>query len=213
MSTDRRHSTGAPPRRRVRLSNSLHPVLNEYDLLRSAHSSVRTSRNLAAGHSFTRLFFLLGSDSHCSLVCQHRLSRGKFPFRVGTLGASGRGTARIRGTGRRWRDWSVSKVNGLLAEITARKRRQKYHMICRLRILCGRIASTTVAPYLLDRLIASPQFCGSPLRSPAVLLDFFRVSYPRIWDLGRWQRPSSQSFPEPSALPCIQVFHVSSLAP
>src|SRR5580700_699430 len=43
------------------MPNSLQPVFSEYDLLRSAHSSVRTSRNLAADHSFTRLFVSVGS--------------------------------------------------------------------------------------------------------------------------------------------------------
>src|SRR6266849_3644771 len=44
------------------IPNSLHPVFNEYDLLRSAQSRVRTSRNLAAGQSFTFLPFFPGSD-------------------------------------------------------------------------------------------------------------------------------------------------------
>src|ERR1017187_5011159 len=44
------------------IPNSLHPVFSEYDLLRSAQSRVRTSRNRALGQSFTRLVFFPGSD-------------------------------------------------------------------------------------------------------------------------------------------------------
>src|ERR1022692_3670568 len=48
------------------IPNSLHPVFSEYDLFRSAQSIVRTSRNLAAGQSFTRplffFFFFFGRD-------------------------------------------------------------------------------------------------------------------------------------------------------
>src|SRR5260370_11114304 len=44
------------------IPNSLHPVFNEYDLLRSAQSRVRTSRNRATGQSSTLLLFFPGSD-------------------------------------------------------------------------------------------------------------------------------------------------------
>ena len=53
---------------------SLHADFKENDLLRSAHSRVRTSRNLAAGQNFTFLFFFPGWDIGARVVAVRELS-------------------------------------------------------------------------------------------------------------------------------------------
>src|ERR1700752_5018313 len=62
--------------------NSLHADCREYNLLRNAQSSVRRSKNLADGQSFTRLLSFPGSDigARVERIMAVSTMRGKYLF-------------------------------------------------------------------------------------------------------------------------------------
>src|SRR5262249_52300385 len=91
---------GSVVRPHVNLKLAPNIALRGNGMHKRARSGIRRVNQLGSRLSCIRRKF-----NHCSHTRPPQLSRNKSAYRAGTRGASVKGTAPIRGTGRHWANW------------------------------------------------------------------------------------------------------------